>query len=103
MAKQKKTDERALQLTLDGRTYVMRLNDFTGADDLAIYQATGFTVFQVFGGDALTLFTVAALLWRHRVRHGEPQLTFDAVNGALSFDALETVTTEIDEKAAPEA
>lgn len=104
MPKTKKKDELALELDVAGRSYRLVMSDYTGSDDLAIYRETGLSVADIFAGQ-VSLFTVAALLWRHRVRNGEPGLTYAAVNDTLTFDALETVreTNDAAEGQAPEA
>jgi hypothetical protein len=79
---------------LDGRKYSFAARDFTGEDDLLLYQKTGCTVMDVFGGK-FTLFTLAGLLWLHR-RRTEPKLTFEQVNRSMTFDALETISDDED-------
>lgn len=81
------TSNMQMELSFDGRTYKMAVGDFTGADDLAIYQKVGKTIAEIYQGD-ITLFTVAALLWRWRVNHGEPQITFEQINAKLTFTDL---------------
>lgn len=76
-----------MELSFGGTTYQMAVGDFTGADDLAIYQKVGKTIADIYRGD-ITLFTVAALLWRYRVNHGEPNVTFEQINSKLTFDDL---------------
>lgn len=85
---------RSFHLDVDGISYELTITDFTGADDLAIFRETGCTVMDIFSGSKLSLFTLAALLWRHRIRNGEPTLTYAAVNEQLSFEDLESVTDE---------
>lgn len=95
-------DNLTIQLQFQGRTYAMRLGDFTGTDDLAIYQTVGKTIADIFQGD-ITLFTVAALLWRWRVTHGEPQITFEKINDKMTFDALEIDEDDDGDGETPEA
>lgn len=87
---------------VNGRSYTLRMKDFSGADDLAVYQKTGCTLIDIFAGGRITLFTLAALLWRHRLRV-EPRLTFEQVNADMTFDAIETVTDAEDKATDPEA
>lgn len=83
-----------MNLQLEGKTYQLQLGDFTGADDLAIYQKVGKTIADIFQGD-ITLFTVAALLWRWRVNHGEPGVTFEQVNAKMTFDSINVDAGEV--------
>lgn len=93
-----------IELHLDGKKYVLGLKDFGGEDDLAIYRETGCTIADIFFGGRVTLFTVAALLWRHRVRNGERKLTYAEVNKALDFDAFEALIDDDEEEGdGPEA
>lgn len=94
--------ERVLSLEHEGRTYNLTALDFNAVDDLAIYRATGATIHQVFTGGA-TLFTIAALVWRHRVNTGEPDLTFLDVARTFTYDSMKTVTDEPRESDHPEA
>lgn len=93
-----------ISLDLDGKTYTLGMKDFGGEDDLQIYRETGVTLTEIFTEGKITLFTVAALLWRYRVRNGERRLTFAEVNRQMDFEALSTVTVDDEEDGdAPEA
>lgn len=94
--------ERVLSLVHDGQTYNLTARDFTALDDLEIYRATGTTLMHIFGGGA-TLFTIAALVWRYRVAHGEPSLTYMQVAETFTYDSLESVSDEPREGGPPEA
>lgn len=83
-----------LEVDLDGRTYRMRFDEFTGEDELAIHREIGQTIHEVLNN--LTLFGLAALIWRHRVRQGE-SVEYAEVNRELSYADLETVRTEEEE------
>lgn len=94
-------DRPELEVDLDGWTYRMRFDEFTGEDELAIYREIGQTIHEVLND--LTLFGLAALIWRHRTRQGE-DIEFADVNKKLSYADLETVRTEeFEESGPPEA
>lgn len=90
-----------VKVTHDGVQYELSPDDFTGADDLALFRATGVTIMDVFARKAVSLFTIAGLVWRWRVNHGEPDLTFEQVNGAMKFSDL--VADDAEGAPAPEA
>lgn len=79
--------DRKLEFTIHDQVYRFGLGDFTGADELAIYQATGLTLPQVFLSP--TLFAIAALVWRWRIRHGEPGLKFTTVADGFTFNDVD--------------
>lgn len=98
-------DNLEIQLTFQNRAYRLRPKDFTGTDDLEVYKATGVSITDVFLGQ-ISLFTIAALIWRYRVNNGEAKLTYREVNDAMDFSVLETVSDDPDttaEDLAPEA
>lgn len=76
-----------IEITKDGRRWKLDPRQLTGADDLAIYKACGFTIADVYGGGLVTLMTVAAVWWRFRVAEGE-QLTYEQAAAELTFDDL---------------
>lgn len=95
--------EPALEVTLDGVAYRLTPGMFTGQDDLAVYRSCGVTIMDVFARKAITLFTIAALVWRYRVNHGEPDLTFDEVNAKMTFNDLVIAKDAPEGALAPEA
>jgi hypothetical protein len=78
-----------MRLEVGGVKYRLRLADFSGEDDLAVYRAVGLSITDIFSG-ALSLFTVAALLWAHR-RKREPDLTYEEVARGFRFTDMETI------------
>lgn len=94
--------ERVLSLEHEGRVYNLTARDFTALDELAIHRATGASLLQIFGGGA-TLFTIAALVWRHRVNTGEPDLTYHDVAKTFTYDSMDTVSDDPRESDDPEA
>lgn len=91
-------DEMAIMLKLAGREYRLRPGDFTPRDDLAVYQACGVSIMQIFAGE-VHLFTLMALLWRSRVNDGETDLTWDEVLDEGTFADFNDVEI-LDEAAA---
>ena len=89
-----------IRCTIDGATYALTMGEFTGEDDQAIWRETGFTLVDIFPGRKVTLFTVAALVWRHRVRNGE-NVTFSEVNRSMTFNALDVEDETEDDEASP--
>lgn len=94
--------ERVLSLEHEGQVYNLTARDFNALDELAIYRATGVTLLQIFGGGA-SLFTVAALVWRWRVNHGEDDLTFVDVARTFTYDSMQTVSDDPKDGGPPEA
>lgn len=84
----------AISFEIDGKTVTLKIDDFTGEDDLALFQKTGVTLFEVFGGK-ITLFTVAGLLWLHR-RKIDPKLLFEQVAKTVNFSTIETIDSTMD-------
>lgn len=82
-----------LTVEVGEKTYHLRLDDFTGEDELAIHREIGVGLLDLFS--EVTLYGMSALLWRHRVRHGE-DVTYQQVNRTLTFSALETVREDGD-------
>lgn len=80
----------ALHVTVEDVEYELVAESFTAEDDLAIYRAVGASLLDIFGGN-ITLYTIAALLWRHRVRNGEPTLTLEQVLPTVTILQLQTV------------
>lgn len=95
--------ERVLSLEHDGRVYNLTAGDFTGEDDLAVYRAIDTTIAEIFFGGKVTLFTMAALVWRARVKTGEPDLTFLEVARTFTFADIATVEGERRDDPAPKA
>jgi hypothetical protein len=95
------SDHPCMQVTVDGVEYRMESADFSAEDDLAVYRATGMTLMDIFSG-SITLFTVAALVWRYRVRNGEPTLQLGEVLPHVKLLELETLKFTKDEGASPE-
>jgi hypothetical protein len=95
--------ERVLSLEHEGRVYNLSARDFNGVDDLEMHRAIGFTLAQVFFGGKVTLFTIAALVWRYRVNNGEPDLTYLDVAKTFTFDDITTVSDEPRGDADPKA
>lgn len=93
--------ERVLSLEHEGRVYNLTAGDFTGEDDLAVYRAIDTTIAEIFFGGKVTLFTIAALVWRHRVNTGEPDLQFLDVARTFTFHDIATVEGEPREDPAP--
>lgn len=87
----------------DGQVYNLSPNDFTAEDELAIYRACGATLVAIFNGQATTLFSIAALLWRHRVTNGEPDLSYTDVARTFRYSDLETLSDVPKEGGSPEA
>ena len=95
--------ERVLSLEHEGRVYNLTARDFNALDDLEVHRATGSTVADIFFHHKVTLFTMAALVWRHRVNEGEGDLTFTDVARTFTFDSIQTVTGTEREPTHPEA
>lgn len=91
-----------ISLVHEGTAYNLRANDFTALDELEIWRRTGATLLSIFRGGA-TLFTVAALVWRHRVNHGEDDLTYEDVARTFSYSSLESLSDEPKDGGPPEA
>lgn len=96
-------EEPKIKLALDGVRYEVGPSDFTATDDLEMFRATGVTIMDVFAKKAISLFSVAALLWRYRVNHGEPKLTFSDVADAMTFDSLSVADDDDEGTPSPEA
>lgn len=94
--------EAAFVLDYEGQTLTLRLADFTGTDDLAVKQATGVNVFEIFEGE-ISLYTMAALIWRHLVAQGRADLAYSDVNNKMNFKVLETLRDEGPGETVPEA
>lgn len=86
--------ERVLSLVHEGRTYNLTARDFTAVDDLEVHRATGATIADIMFHGRVTLFTIAALVWRHRVNTGEPDLSYLDVARTFNFDDITTVQDE---------
>jgi hypothetical protein len=78
-----------LRLEVAGRRYRLRLDNFTAADDFAVYQKIGLSITEIFSG-AISLFTIAALVWVHR-RQREPDLTYEEVAKTFKFEDMQTI------------
>lgn len=91
--------DRKLEFTIHDKVYRFGLGDFTGSDELAIYRATGLTLPQVFLSP--TLFALAGLVWRWRLRHGEPGLTFADVADAFTFNDVDYDIPDEDDGGGP--
>lgn len=91
-----------ISLVHDGQTYNLHQRDFNALDEREIWQATGATLLQIYTGGA-ALFTVAALVWRYRVNHGEPDLTYVDVARTFHYGSIESMTDEPREGGPPEA
>lgn len=87
------SDDFLLEITVDGRTYKIRALDFSAEDDLAIFQKTGVTLAEIIAG-RITLFTVAAILWRYRFHLEGPMIQFEQVAKELKMRDLETISFE---------
>lgn len=85
--------ERVLSLEHDGTSYNLTARDFTAVDDLEIHRATGATITDIFFRGAVTLFTMAALVWRHRVNNGE-DLAYLDVARTFTYDSISSVSDE---------
>lgn len=94
--------EAVLSLEHEGTVYNLTPKDFTALDEMAIYKATGATLLQCFSGGA-TLFTVAALVWRHRVNHGEEDLSYVDVARTFTYSSMQTVDDTPKDGGPPEA
>ena len=94
--------ERVLSLEHDGTVYNLTARDFTAIDDLEVHRACGVTIADVFFHGRVSLFTMAALVWRYRVNDGEDTLTYLDVAKTFTFDSIETVQDEARETSAPE-
>lgn len=95
--------ERVLSLEHDGQVYNLTPRDFTALDDLEVHRVTRHTIADIFFHSRVTLFTMAALVWRYRVNEGEPDLTYLEVARTFTFDSIETVTDGPQETSRPEA
>lgn len=84
------SDDFIFEITVDGRSYKIRALDFSAEDDLAIFQKTGVTLADIIGG-RITLFTVAAILWRYRFHLEGPAIQFEKIAKELKMRDLETI------------
>lgn len=90
-----------MEVSLEGTVYRMAMGDFTGEDDLAVWRKVGVTIGEIFGG-RMSLFTIAALLWRWRVTHGEPDVTYEQVNSKITMNDLVIEDEEVEGGETPE-
>lgn len=95
--------ERTLSLEHDGKVYNLTAGDFTAVDDLEIFRTCGLTLTDVFARGRVSLFSIAALVWRYRVNDGEEDLTYLEVARTFSYDTIQTVSGTPAEDPSPEA
>lgn len=77
----------ALSLTVDGKEYIIRFQDFNALEAREFRREMGTGLSAAFA-DTPDLDTIAGLLWIHR-RKTNPRLQYDEVAKVLNYDNLE--------------
>jgi hypothetical protein len=83
----------ALTIKIDGKSYEVRVGEFTGRDVRDFRAVLGFTPQKVFNDPSLygDLDAMAGLVWLVR-RRAEPSLGFEKVLDSISYDNVDVVT-----------
>jgi len=87
-------DSPALEITVNDKQYVIRLQDFSALEAREFRREMGSGLTAAFA-DTPDLDTIAGVLWLHR-RKSNPKLKFDDVARELTYDNFD-VTADDDE------